>query len=97
MAAHLPRVQYTNISTRTFFPEPYLILILLHIHSRHPKALFDLEATNAELKADLRDLYINGAREVDISKTRKAVVITVSSTDYLLIVYRALFPFCFVL
>lgn len=28
------------------------------------QALFDLEATNAELKGDLRDLYIAGAKEV---------------------------------
>jgi len=41
------------------------------------QALFDLEATNAELKADLRDLYINGAKEVDVSSGRKAVVIHV--------------------
>ena len=41
------------------------------------QALFDLEATNNELKADLRDLYINSAREVDISSGRKAIVIHV--------------------
>eukprot|EP00798_Chlamydomonas_sp_ICE-L_P028279 gene28279-31387_t len=29
-------------------------------------ALFDLEATNAELKADLRDLYIISAKEIEI-------------------------------
>lgn len=43
---------------------------------RSPQALFDLEATNAELKADLRDLYITGAREIDVhGSARKAVII----------------------
>jgi small subunit ribosomal protein S7e len=42
------------------------------------QALFDLEATNNELKGDLRDLYITGAREVDVPGSgRKAVVVTV--------------------
>jgi small subunit ribosomal protein S7e len=41
------------------------------------QALFDLEATNNELKADLRDLFINSAKEVDISSGRKAIVIHV--------------------
>jgi small subunit ribosomal protein S7e len=42
------------------------------------QALFDLEATNAELKADLRDLYITSAREIDIQGTsRKAIIIQV--------------------
>lgn len=41
------------------------------------QALFDLEATNAELKSDLRDLYITSAIEVDVSSSRKAIVITV--------------------
>lgn len=41
------------------------------------QALFDLEATNAELKGDLRDLYIAGATEVDISASRKAILIHV--------------------
>lgn len=42
------------------------------------QALFDLEATNAELKADLRDLYITSAREIDIAKTsRKAIIVHV--------------------
>merc|ERR1712216_1100799 len=35
------------------------------------QALFDLEATSAELKGDLRDLYIMSAKEVDISGLRK--------------------------
>merc|ERR1711992_362632 len=39
------------------------------------QALFDLEATSAELKGDLRDLYIMSAKEVDTSGGRKAVVI----------------------
>jgi len=41
------------------------------------QALFDLEATNNELKADLRDLFINSAKEVDIASGRKAIVIQV--------------------
>merc|ERR1711924_126672 len=41
------------------------------------QALFDLEATSAELKGDLRDLYIMSAKEVDTSGGRKAVVIHV--------------------
>jgi len=42
------------------------------------QALFDLEATNAELKADLRDLYITGAKEVDIAgASRKAIIVSV--------------------
>ncbi len=45
-----------------------------------PQALFDLEATNAELKADLHDLYITGAKEVDIhgAQGRKAIIVHVS-------------------
>eukprot|EP00955_Chlamydomonas_euryale_P045154 353077-Chlamydomonas_euryale.AAC.11 len=46
---------------------------------RFLQALFDLEATNQELKADLRDLYITGAREVDVhGANRKSVVVHVS-------------------
>eukprot|EP00232_Nephroselmis_pyriformis_P025482 CAMPEP_0182867140 /NCGR_PEP_ID=MMETSP0034_2-20130328/8559_1 /TAXON_ID=156128 /ORGANISM="Nephroselmis pyriformis, Strain CCMP717" /LENGTH=191 /DNA_ID=CAMNT_0024999479 /DNA_START=150 /DNA_END=725 /DNA_ORIENTATION=- len=41
------------------------------------QALFDLEATNAELKSDLRDLYINSSKEIDISSGRKAIIIQV--------------------
>jgi small subunit ribosomal protein S7e len=41
------------------------------------QALFDLEATNAELKSDLRDLYITSAAEVDVSSGRKAIIIHV--------------------
>ena len=43
-----------------------------------PQALFDLEATNSELKNDLRDLYITSAQEIDVSSSRKAIVIHVS-------------------
>jgi len=39
--------------------------------------LFDLEATNAELKAELKDLFINGASEVDVAGGRTAIVIHV--------------------
>ncbi|XP_021909937.1 40S ribosomal protein S7-like [Carica papaya] len=41
------------------------------------QALFDLENTNQELKSDLKDLYINSAVQMDISGSRKAVVIYV--------------------
>lgn len=41
------------------------------------QALFDLEATNQELKSDLRDLYITGAREIDVSGSRKAIIVHV--------------------
>merc|ERR1711904_202867 len=41
------------------------------------QALFDLEATSAELKGDLRDLYIISAKEVDVQGSRKAIVIQV--------------------
>jgi len=37
-----------------------------------------LEATNSELKNDLRDLYITSAQEIDVSSSRKAIVIHVS-------------------
>ena len=43
------------------------------------QALFDLEATNNELKTDLRDLYINSAQEVDVNGGRTAIVIHVST------------------
>jgi hypothetical protein len=43
------------------------------------QALFDLEATNQELKSDLRDLYITSAQEIDVgSSSRKAIIIHVS-------------------
>ncbi|KAI4320327.1 hypothetical protein MLD38_033823 [Melastoma candidum] len=41
------------------------------------QALFDLENTNQELKSDLKDLFINSAVQMDISGSRKAVVIFV--------------------
>ncbi|CAI5527335.1 unnamed protein product [Closterium sp. Naga37s-1] len=41
------------------------------------QALFDLEATNQELKSDLRDLFINSAKEIDVSSSRKAVIVHV--------------------
>ena len=45
------------------------------------QALFDLEATNAELKADLRDLYITSAKEIDVHGTaRKAIIVHVRYT-----------------
>lgn len=41
------------------------------------QAIADLEATNAELKADLKDLYINSATEVSVAGGRTAIVIHV--------------------
>eukprot|EP00887_Chlorella_sp_A99_P008219 scaffold12.g8219.t1 len=41
------------------------------------QALFDLEATNNELKGDLRDLYIAAAEEIDVSSSRKAILVRV--------------------
>ncbi|GJV57055.1 40S ribosomal protein S7-like protein [Tanacetum coccineum] len=41
------------------------------------QALFDLENANQDLKSDLKDLYINGAAQIDVSGNRKAVVIHV--------------------
>ena len=41
------------------------------------QAIFDLEATNQELKSDLRDLYITSAKEVEVATARKAIVIHV--------------------
>lgn len=42
------------------------------------QALFDLEATNSELKADLRDLYITSAKEIDVQNgSRKAIIVQV--------------------
>ncbi|KAK6266544.1 hypothetical protein QUC31_017381 [Theobroma cacao] len=41
------------------------------------QALFDLENTNQDFKAELHDLYINSAVQMDVSGNRKAVVIYV--------------------
>ncbi|KAK3139050.1 hypothetical protein QOZ80_5AG0377070 [Eleusine coracana subsp. coracana] len=41
------------------------------------QAFFDLENGNQELKSDLKDLYVNGAVQVDVAGNRKAVVIHV--------------------
>ncbi|KAL8143109.1 hypothetical protein V2J09_016141 [Rumex salicifolius] len=41
------------------------------------QALFDLENTNSELKSDLKDLYINTAVQIDVSGSKKVVVIHV--------------------
>jgi small subunit ribosomal protein S7e len=41
------------------------------------QALLELQQTNSDLKADLKDLFINSAREVDISGSRKAIVLHV--------------------
>ncbi|GAB2288863.1 40S ribosomal protein, variant 2 [Dionaea muscipula] len=41
------------------------------------QALFDLENSNSELKSDLKDLFINSAVQIDVSGSRKAVVIHV--------------------
>ena len=47
----------------------------------HLQALFDLEATNQELKSDLRDLYITAAKEVDVNASRKAIIIHVRTAS----------------
>jgi len=39
--------------------------------------LFNLEVSAAEIKVDLRDLYINAAKQIDISGGRKAIMIFV--------------------
>uniref|UniRef100_A0A804RE86 40S ribosomal protein S7 n=1 Tax=Zea mays TaxID=4577 RepID=A0A804RE86_MAIZE len=41
------------------------------------QAFFDLENGNQELKSDLKDLYINNAIQMDVTGSRKAVVIHV--------------------
>merc|ERR1712083_90652 len=41
------------------------------------QALVDLEKSNGELKAYLKDLYITSAKEIDIGSGRKAIVIHV--------------------
>ncbi|KAK8928240.1 40S ribosomal protein S7 [Platanthera zijinensis] len=41
------------------------------------QALFDLENTNQELKSDLKDLFINSAVQIDVTGSRKSVVIHV--------------------
>eukprot|EP00741_Cyanophora_paradoxa_P023917 tig00021682_g23099.t1 len=41
------------------------------------QALFDLEVSASDLKADLRDLYITAAKEIDVAGGKKAVVIFV--------------------
>mmetsp|Transcript_45857 Transcript_45857/g.97826 ORF Transcript_45857/g.97826 Transcript_45857/m.97826 type:complete len:194 (-) Transcript_45857:117-698(-) len=40
-------------------------------------AFLDLEITSKDLKADLRDLYITAAKEVDVDQNTKAIVIFV--------------------
>jgi hypothetical protein len=57
----------------------------LHLSHRslQQQALFDLEATNNELKTELRDLYINSAQEVEVTNGRTAIVIHVSHTPSL--------------
>merc|ERR1711948_143973 len=40
------------------------------------KALFDIEVSpSSDIKADLRDIYINGAKEMDVGRNNKAVVV----------------------
>merc|ERR1719408_397764 len=40
------------------------------------KALFDIEVSpSSEIKADLRDIYICGAKEIEVKQGRKAVVV----------------------
>merc|ERR1712050_714693 len=40
------------------------------------KALFDIEVSpSSDIKADVRDIYINGAKELDVGKNAKAIVV----------------------
>lgn len=56
----------------------FLAVLAQHLTFWLLQALFDLEATNQELKSDLRDLYITGAAEIDVgSSSRKAIIIHV--------------------
>ncbi|CAL1384882.1 unnamed protein product [Linum trigynum] len=41
------------------------------------QAFFDLENSNQELKSEMKDLYINSATQIDVTGSRKAVVIHV--------------------
>jgi small subunit ribosomal protein S7e len=41
------------------------------------QAFFDLEVGSPDLKADLKELYISGARQVDLSGGKKAIIIFV--------------------
>eukprot|EP00126_Sphaerothecum_destruens_P004410 Sdes_comp18171_c0_seq1m7686 len=41
------------------------------------QALLDLESSSNELKADLRELYITAAKEVDVGDGRRSIVIFV--------------------
>ena len=66
---------WAKILTTLSFPFFFSLSPLLS----HPQALFDLEATNNELKSDLRDLYINSAQEVDVTNGRTAIAIHVSA------------------
>merc|ERR1712226_1331729 len=65
------------------------------------QALFDLEANNAELKSDLKDLYITSAREIDVSGSRKSIIIHVpfrelekkfSGKDVVVVAARRIMP-----
>ena len=48
------------------------------VHSVAVQAIFDLEATNQDLKPLLRDLYITSAKEIEVQgNARKAVVVHV--------------------
>lgn len=41
------------------------------------QALLDLEASSKDLKADLRDLYILAAKEIEVDESRRAIVVFV--------------------
>ena len=41
------------------------------------KAFVDLETSNSELKADIKELYITSAKEIDIGGGRKSIIIHV--------------------
>lgn len=86
--SHLSLWKHTGCTTsctsgaRGWLPlllRPHEVLVLSsQLVCRCMQALFDLEATNNELKADLRDLYITAAKEVDTG-SRKAIIVHVSN------------------
>jgi small subunit ribosomal protein S7e len=47
------------------------------LENKVAQAVFDLEVHSKELKADLQSLWIVGATEVNVTKTKKAIVIFV--------------------
>jgi hypothetical protein len=52
-------------------------MLLYHACVPRLQALFDLEATNQDLKPYLRDLYITSAKEIETGAARKAILVHV--------------------